>query len=194
MPDDDFYRKWQHFDEWAYAEAAGAYLRPLSDREVVSAFLSSRSGYFSTRKDYKLALHDAQRALELNARNVTACINGGYAQEMSGNFDESATYYKRALEIDPRSLRAANNLAYLKVLNPKSHLFDPKGAEEMIEEALRDAPEKPWLHATLAEIKAAVKDWRAATRSMQQAMKLDPENARYRDRFLIFRDKLRAEN
>jgi regulator of sirC expression with transglutaminase-like and TPR domain len=190
--DDDFYRKWQHFDQ--RAEEAGAYLRPLSDREVVSAFLSSRAGFFATKKSFKLAIHDAERALQLNDRNVTACINGGYAQEAMGNLPEGHTYYKRALEIDPSSLRARNNMAYLKVQDPKSKLFDPKGAEVLIEEALKEAPEKAWLHATYGEVKAAEKDWRAATRGMQQAQKLDPENPRYRERFMQFREKLRAEN
>jgi tetratricopeptide (TPR) repeat protein len=113
---------------------------------------------------------------------------------MSRNLEAAAKCYKQALEIDPKSLRAQNNLAYLKIEDPKSSLFDPKGAEELIDEALRDAPEKAWLHATYAEVKGAQKDWRSATRSMQQAQKLDPENARYRERFMFFRDKLRAAN
>ena len=189
--DDDFYRKWQHFDE--HAEAIGAYMRPLTDREVIGVFLSSRSGYFASRKNFAQALKDADRSLQLNARNITACINAGYAQESLGNLKEAKRYYGLALAIDPNSVRALNNLAYVKVKNPDSPEFDPKQAEKLIETALNMDPNRAYLMATHGEVKAALKDWRGATRCLQDAAKLEPKNAAYRERFLFFREKLRSE-
>lgn len=189
--DDDFYRKWQHFDE--HAEAAGAYMRPLIDREVVSVFLSSRSGFFASKKNFAQALNDAERSLALNPRNITACINAGFAQESLGHLAEAQRHYNQALAIDPNSVRALNNLAYVKVKDPASAEFDPKQAERLIETALHMDPYRAYLHATYGEVKAAQHDWRGATRCLQDAAKFEPKNAAYRERFMYFRDKLRNE-
>lgn len=189
--DDDFYRKWQRID--TQAEMSGAYLRPLSDREVVSTYLASRSGFFSGKKLYAKALADAERALALNPRNVTACVNAGFANEAAGDYEEAARHYNRALQIDPESVRAMNNLAYLKVRDQSSSIYDLKGAEKLIQTALREQPGSAFLHATNGEVAAARRDWRAAGRSMQDALRIEPKNAVYRERFMFFRDKLRAE-
>src|SRR5262249_4109224 len=153
---DEFYRKWQHFDE--HAEASGAYMRALTDREVVSVFLSSRSGFYASKKMYAQSLKDAERSLELNSRNMTACINAGFAQEQLDNLKGAKHYYLLALKIDPNSVRALNNLACTEVKDPQSAEFDVKDAEHRIETALRLDPNKAWLHATDGEVKAAKKD------------------------------------
>ena len=189
--DDDFYRKWQHFDE--HAEAIGAYMRPLTDREVIAVFLSSRSGFFASKKNFAQALKDADRSLQLNPKNITACINAGYAQEMLGNLREAKRDYALALTIDPNSVRALNNLAYVKVKDPAAPEFEPKAAQKLIETALNADPNRAYLHATEGEVKAALKDWRGATRCLQEASKLEPKNAVYRERFMFFREKLRNE-
>ena len=189
--DDEFYRRWQHFDE--KAEAAGAYMRALTDREVVSVFLSSRSGFYAGKKQHAQSLKDAQRSLELNPRNITACINGGYAEEQLGNLHAARDFYVQALKVDPNSVRALNNLAYVKVKDAAAPEFDPKGAEKLIDSALRIDPNKAYLHATYGEVKAAQKDWRGATRALQDAMKLEPKNAAYRERMLALREQLRAQ-
>ncbi|HYG76130.1 MAG TPA: transglutaminase family protein [Planctomycetota bacterium] len=190
--DDAFYRRWHKID--AKAESSGAYLRPLSDREVVSAFLASRSSFHCSRREFQQALADAERALALNTKNIPAYVNAGFAQEALGQMEKAAASYQQALQIDPHSARAMNNLAYLKVRDPQSSVYDIRGATKMVESALREHPDKAFLHATEAEIHAAKNAWRAAGRSMQQAMNLEPKNAAYRERFMYFRDKLRAGN
>ncbi|HEY3324415.1 MAG TPA: transglutaminase family protein [Planctomycetota bacterium] len=189
--DDEFYRHWHHIDP--QAEANGAYLRPLSDREVVSAFLASRSSYYALKGSLAQALKDAERAVKLNPRNVTAHTNAGFASEALGKFVQAAEYYSRALEVDAHSVNALNDLAYLKVRDPQSPVFDPRGAQKLIEHALRLQPGRAFLLATSAEVKAATQDWRGAGRTMQEAMKLDPKNQKYRDRFMQFREKVRAQ-
>ena len=188
--DDNFYRRWHQID--SRAESAGAYLRPLTDREVVSAYLSSRSGYFASRKDFTAALLDAERALALNPRNVTAQINAGFSAESLQKYQAAHDFYAKALQIDPRSIRALNNLAYLKVRDSQSSFFDIKGAEHLIGSALKQQPDKAFLLATCGEVKAARKDWRGAGRCLQDAMKLEPKNAAYRQRFMYFREQLRG--
>lgn len=189
--DDAFYRNWRRFDD--HAESMGAYLRPLSDREVVSAFLSSRSGFHALKNNFELALKDARRALELNNRNVNAYLNIGYALESLGRLEEAERAYQKVLQIDPRCVRALNNWAFLKIRDPNSKLFDVRRSEKLIESALDFEPDKAYLHATHAEIKAVRRDWRGATRCMQETMRRDPKNNAYRERFLFFREKLRNE-
>jgi len=188
--DDDYYRAWHKID--SRAEAAGAYLKPLTDRQVVSTFLASRSSYHGWRKEFQPALADAERAIALNERNIPAHVNAGFALESLGRLEDAAAHYGKALQIDPVSARAMNNLAYLKVRDPQSSVYDIKGATKLIDAALREHPAKAFLHATQAEVSAARENWRAAGRNMQQAMKLDAKNPAYRERFMIFRDKLRT--
>jgi len=183
--DDSFYRRWQriHRD----AEALGIYLRPLTDRESVSVFLASRSGFHARQKEFTLAERDADRALQLYPENVVALINAGFASESLQRFDVAEKHYRRAIELDPGAVRAMNNLAYLKTRD------DPRAAEEMIDRALRLQPDRAYLHATRGEIRAARKDWRGATASLQQALKLEPRNETYRARFMEVRGILRGE-
>ena len=105
--DDNFYRQWRHFG--ARAERAGAYLQPLTDREVVSAFLASRSGFDALQNDMPAAQRDAERALALNPRNITAMINAGFALQGLNKLPEAEESYRKALKIDPESLHALNN-------------------------------------------------------------------------------------
>jgi len=189
--DDTFYRRWHHLD--SQAEASGAYLRPLTDREVVSAYLSSRAGYYGQKKDFEQALKDAQRALALNPRNVNALINAGFALESMKRFEDAEKQYDRALEADPRSVRAMNNFASLKVRDSKSSVYSPKQAEKLIETALKIEPDRAFLLATCGEVRAARLDWRDAARCMQQALNLDKKNTAYRDRFMQYRERLREQ-
>jgi len=190
--DDDFYRKWRRFDE--SAEKQGVYLTPLTDQQVVSCYLASRSGYYAARGQFAEALRDANRALALNEKNITAHLNAGVAQEAAGNSGQALTHYTTATKLDPESVKALNNLAWLRVRAPSSEFFAPKDAERLIERALRLAPNAAYVHATSAEVYAAQQDWRGATRAMMTAMKLDPKNASYRERFLQLRAHLRSED
>lgn len=189
--DDDFYRNLLHLD--SHAEANGAYLRPLTDRETVSAFLSSRSGYFAMKKDFEHSYNDASRALALNPNNITGCINAGLALESLKRYDEAEQAYAHALRIDSNYVKALNNLAYLKVRDPESSVYSPRSAEKLIETALKRDPDRAYLHATEGEVKAAGGDWRAAARAMDQAARMEPKNKQYRARFLYFRSQLRGE-
>lgn len=190
--DDDFYRKWRHFD--AKAEASGEYLRPMTDKQVVSAFLSSRSGYLAREKNFEGALNDAQRALALNAKNIYALINSGYARESLKQLEEAESDYKRALEIDPQCVRAMNNLAFVKIRDKHSSSYDVKRAEKYIDQALKIDPDQAYLYATKGEVCAVRGDYKDATRNLQTACSLAPKNTLYRERFMALREHLRRES
>jgi len=190
--DDDFYRKWRKFD--SKAEASGEYLRPMTDRQVVSAFLSSRAGFLAREKNYDAALHDAQRALALNPRNIYALINQGYARENLKQLEEAENDYKAALEIDSQCVRALNNLAFVKIRDRRSSIYDLKRAEKYIEQALKIDPDQAYLFATKGEVCAARGDYREATRCLQTALSLSPKNSAYRERFMALREHLKRES
>jgi regulator of sirC expression with transglutaminase-like and TPR domain len=189
--DDDFYRKWRHFD--AKAEASSEYLHPMTDKQVISAFLSSRSGYLAREKNFEAALADAQRALALNAKNIYALINSGYAHESLKQLDEAEDDYKHALEIDPHCARAMNNLAFVKIRDKHSKIYDIKRAEKYIDQALKIDPDQAYLYATKGEVCAARGDYKDATLSLLTACSLAPKNSAYRERFMALREHSRRE-
>jgi tetratricopeptide (TPR) repeat protein len=187
--DDDFYRKWRHFD--SKEERNCEYLKPMSDKYVVSAFLASRSGLFSKEKRYDAALLDADRALELNPRNVIALINAGYARECMKKYEEAEAAYLGALELNSQSTLALNNLAFVKIRDRHSPVFDVKRAEKYIDQALKIDPDAAYLYATKGEIAAVKSDYREATRYLQTAWNMS-KNTAYHDRFMELRAILRA--
>ena len=190
--DDEFYRKWRHFD--SKAEASGEYLRPMTDKQVVSAFLSSRAGYLAREGKFAEALFDSERALALNPKNIYALINAGYAQESLRNFEEAENQYKQALELDPQCIRALNNLAFVKIRDKHAAaIYDPKKAEKLIDQALHIDPDQAYLYATKGEICAVRGDYKTATHNLQVALSLAPKNAAYRERFMALREHLRRE-
>jgi len=190
--DDDFYRKWRRFD--AKAEASGEYLRPMSDRQVVSAFLSARSGFLAREARYDEALTDAERALALDPKNISAHINSGYANEMLKKYEEADSCYRHALEIDPQCVRAMNNLAFVKIRDRHAAgVYDPKKAEKLIDQAIKIDPDQAYLYATKGEICAVRGDYRDATHNLQVALRLAPKSTTYRERFMALREHLRRE-
>jgi len=191
--DDEFYRKWRHFEP--KAEESGEYLRPMSDKQVVSAFLSARSGFLAREGRYDDSLIDTERALKLNGKNISALINRGYAQEMLKSYEEAEISYKKALEIDSQCVRALNNQAFVKIRDKHAtSVFDPKKAEKLIDQAIKIDPDQAYLYATKGEICAVRGDYKMATRSLQQAWSLAPKNTAYRERFMALREHLRREN
>ena len=190
--DDEFYRKWRHFD--SKAEASGEYLRPMTDKQVVSAFLSSRSGYLAREGKFAEALFDSERALTLNPKNIYALINAGYAHESLKNYEEAENQYKQALEFDPQCVRALNNLAFVKIRDKHaSAVYDPKKGEKLIDQAIHIDPDQAYLYATKGEICAVRGDYKTATHNLQVALSLAPKNAAYRERFMALREHLRRE-
>ncbi len=191
--DDDFYRKWRHFD--AKAEASGAYLRPMTDKQVVSAFLSARSGFLARGGKYEEALTDSERALALDPKNISALINSGFAHESLKKYEDAETSYKHALDIDPQCIRAMNNLAFVKIRDKHAAgIFDPKKAEKLIDQAIKIDPDQAYLYVTKGEICAVRGDYKQATHNLQVALSLAPKNTAYRERFMTLREHLRREN
>ena len=58
------------------------------------------------------AIEQYTRLLEKNPGQVTAHMMLGILMDARGQYDEGATHYRKALEINPRYAPAANNLAY----------------------------------------------------------------------------------
>lgn len=189
--DENFFRDAYRFD--SKAQASAGYLAPLSDKQVLAVYLASRSGYFAKLGQHEAALKDAQRAQAMHPTNPTAALNAGFALESLSRYQEAEAQYRRALTLNPQSVRTMSNLAYLKVRSPESEVFNPREAERIIKQALKLEPRRAYLHATLAEIKAARQDWRAAARVMQEAISLDKKNKAYRERFMAFRARLRDD-
>jgi regulator of sirC expression with transglutaminase-like and TPR domain len=190
--DDEFYRKWRHFD--AKAEASGEYLRPMTDKQVVSAFLSARSGFLARAARFDEALNDSERALALDSKNISALINSGFAHESLKKYDDAEASYRQALEIDPQCIRAMNNLAFVKIRDKHAQIFDPKKAEKLIDQAIKIDPDQGYLYATKGEICAVRGEYKQATHNLQVALSLSPKNAAYRERFMALREHLRRES
>ena len=97
-------------------------------------------------------------------------------------FEEAAGYLRQAVEIDPKSMRAAewlalaeSNLAVWSFVPPREGF---ERARKSAKRALVLNPQSGGAHSVLASTNAVYDwDWPAAERESQQALTLDPRNA-----------------
>lgn len=65
-----------------------------------------------TKNDFKGAIADFTRVIQLSPNDVTALSNRGYAHRKLGNFEAAAADYTAALDLQPRTVRLHNNRGY----------------------------------------------------------------------------------
>jgi tetratricopeptide (TPR) repeat protein len=74
--------------------------KPMDDR--VKAYVR-RSGLFAVRAKPDLALADAEAAVQLNPKSVSALLARSYANQRSGKFELALADASQAIEIEPKN-------------------------------------------------------------------------------------------
>lgn len=89
-------------------------MRAVSDRTALAVFYSNRGAEGLLVGDVPTALTWLRAAVRLDPELPRAWVNLGVAERRSGHPEAAAEAYHRALEIDPESLEARENLLVLK--------------------------------------------------------------------------------
>jgi len=94
----------------------------------------------------------------------------GSAAAQSGQIDSAENLFKQALEVNPRNITAAYNLASVYLSQKKE-----QDAIDILERYTQEYPDDAGLFARLGDAYFSSKNVKAAARSYESALKIDPE-------------------
>jgi regulator of sirC expression with transglutaminase-like and TPR domain len=192
---DKAYRQSRHVSP--EAEGRGIYLRSESKRQVLASLVANRAGYRALAGRSDEALADAERALAVKPYWPQAYVNRGLAHELAGRLRDAEADYRRALRYDPHCAGALNNMAALYVRSDGdadgARLGSLETAQWMAAEALRYGGDRPEFHETAAAVAAARGKLRSARRQLACAVRLDPDNPRYRRALEELEERMRRD-
>lgn len=118
-----------------------------------------------------------EELIEADASNASLWLQHGIVTEQAGELEEAASSYRRALARDPELHVAHNNLAMVLIEQETAAAAE---AIEHAERAVAAAPENPYFLDTLAHAQAAAGECQAAIETMQNVVRLAPEEERWR--------------
>jgi Tfp pilus assembly protein PilF len=131
---------------------------------VATAYAALATGDLDTaRKGYGAAL-------AADATNLDALLGVATVEARAGNRMLAASYYRRALEVDPRDATARAGLAALAATE------QPEGLETQLRSDLSLAPASPALHFALGNYLASQNRWNEAQVEFFEAYRLDPSD------------------
>jgi tetratricopeptide (TPR) repeat protein len=131
-----------------YASAEAAYLKAIElDPRLQGPYIDLVRLYAVSGR-YDQALAKADEVLRNDPRNVGAYMLSGMIQEQKGEPAKAEVAYGKALEINPRFARAANNLAYLV----GERGTDMERALQLAQLAKEIEPDEPHISDTLGWI------------------------------------------
>ena len=121
------------------------------------------------------AIKEFQAAVKVKPADVASWTMLGMLYERRGDFGKAQEAYSKALEFDPNSGIAANNLAWLYA----DHLNDLDKALELARRARVSFPNQPNISDTLGWIYARHKLYDIALPLLYEAVKANPRSAEY---------------
>lgn len=110
-----------------------------TDPDFVDAWVCRSWGY-RIRGDFRSAIADLNRALELLPNCARWLAMRGQLQEYEGHYAQAIQDYEQALQIDPRRAMARYNLAYLRAACPNGDFRDGSEARKHAQ-AVQTGPE-----------------------------------------------------
>ncbi len=135
------------FDQ-ALAKLPG-YGKAFNNRALAKLELGKASRVEQEKLEYyDQALADFKRAQELLPEEALITHNIGLVYELKGETDEAVSFYRKAIERNPRNVKSMNNLAMIHLHSP-SHL-DAAEALRLAERVVEYRPDDPGYLDTLA--------------------------------------------
>jgi tetratricopeptide (TPR) repeat protein len=131
---------------------------------------------YMQQKSVDKALQKYEEATKKRPNDAGLWTIYGLLNEQLGKTDAARAAYEKALELQPNSGTAANNLAWIYAQEGK----DMDRALDLARRAKIALPEAPMVSDTLAWIYYKRQLYDSALPLMQEAVKLAPENAKYR--------------
>jgi hypothetical protein len=99
------------------------------------------------------------------------------ALRIQGKLDEAVAQFRKAIELDPKSAMAHNNLAWLLATCPEPQFRDPQRAVEFAKKSVELAPTEGSSWNTLGAAHYRAGNWRDAIAALEQSLKLQGDNS-----------------
>lgn len=167
-PQDDTYYWAKHRFSTTSVEA-GAYLVPLSDREIFGTLYNNLAGLVHLRGDHEAAVRFYDRAIELAPANCEALYNRGVVRRKLGQDREALKDFNAALRIDTNFVHCY--LARARLLYESGEKVQ---AREDLGEAMRKRPDWPEPQMLNAIFLAKDGDLDAARAAFLKVLAIDP--------------------
>jgi Flp pilus assembly protein TadD len=134
------------------------------------------STLYAREKSLDKAIADLEAATRVRPRQAGAWTVLGMLHKEQGDFDKATQAYQKALEIDPTSPVAANNLAWLYC----EHGGDLDAALDLARRARLALPNSSTVSDTLGWIYCRRQLYDSAVPLLQEAVRDEPKNGEYR--------------
>jgi tetratricopeptide (TPR) repeat protein len=152
---------------------AASQLEPADHDSAAKAQVWRSLAQLQLAQDPAAAKQSLLKALQLDPGHDSPAdlILTGQIAEATGDTEDAATAYKRALAVDPASAGATSGLAHLLLKQNK-----PQEAEPLLRAAIAKHPEDPALTAQLASALAAQGNDAEAITTLEKLHQLQPSN------------------
>jgi tetratricopeptide (TPR) repeat protein len=122
------------------------------------------------RQQLDVALQHFQQAAKLDPNLPEIWFRVGFMQRNLNQYEDAMSSYERAIEQEPRDIRAYSELAVIYMTES-----NPTKARETVERGLQAEPRAAQLHALLASIYQESGNLRQAEASLVEAERLNPD-------------------
>ena len=160
---DRYYSRWKKISKASIAR--GTYLRNDGALRALGVLLASRAGSHLLGGEHNEALRLVTLSLKLRPGWPQGHVNRGLAYEMRGDVSRAERDYLKALELDPRSAPAMNNLASLYLRQGRRLTR----ARRLALDAVKLRPRRKEFRKTAADVLRRLGEDRAAERHLKAA-------------------------
>jgi len=158
-------------------------VRKTTTVEKTDPLLTQAHAAYS-RGESELARQAWQKVLAKDSRNLDALRGLAVVAQQNQQLGEAASYYQRALEVDPKDAIALAGLMAIRVPT------DMVQAESRLKTLLAEQPDSAYLHFALGNQFARQQRWAEAQQAYFKAYTVEPANAGYVFNLAVSLDQL----
>ena len=140
----------------------------VSKQAVLSMFYNNKGADAFLLKDYVSAYSYFREAVMVKPNFHSGWVNIGITYRLSGYFSQAEKAYQHALAINPDSLTALENLAYLYKFTGRN-----VESEKILATVEKKRNNNPYYHVNLGEQQMEQKHWDQALAHFRRALALD---------------------
>lgn len=140
----------------------------VSKKAVLSMFYNNKGADAVLQKDYVTAYTYFREALVIKPNFHSAWINLGILYRLNHYYPQAESAYHHALALNPDSLTAMENLAYLYTVTGRN-----EDAGEILAKVENQRNNNPYYHVNLGEQEMEQKHWDQALAHFRRALALD---------------------
>jgi len=190
-----------HFEAGRYAEAAREYAKLVNENPADGSLRASYAGALGALGRYDAAIEQLTAAIRLEPLNVEAYHNRAVIHERKGERDAAVRDYQTAVRYNPQYAPSRQSLARLGAPLPQTPRTEPeRRATALTEEAAeaarrgdygeagakldaaaRVAPKLALIYQYRANVAYLKGDRPAAIAALREALKIEPDNALFRE-------------